>query len=116
MILLLICVLEYPVQYMKRGYYASPPAPSPDKIPIRNAVLCEADSVRVRLRKRGTEVGGGGEGGTTVVQYTVEMLFPPWDIAHGAQRLHLQCTAQYNKKTIACWRGVGLFFDNFGQI
>jgi hypothetical protein len=52
----------YRIQYMKRGYYASPP-PSPDKIPIRNAVLCEADSVRVRLRKRGTGVGEGGEGG-----------------------------------------------------
>jgi hypothetical protein len=52
------------------GILCKAPSPSPDKIPIRNAVLCEADSVRVRLRKRGTGVGGRGvgEGGTTVVQ------------------------------------------------
>jgi hypothetical protein len=63
--------------YMKRGYYASPPTPlSPDKIPIRNAVLCEADSVRVRLRKRGTGGAGGREGVGGLQCFNIEMLFP----------------------------------------
>ncbi len=45
---------------------------------------------------------GGGEGG--LLWFNIEMLFPPWDIARGAQRLHLQCTVHHNN------------FDNFGQI
>jgi hypothetical protein len=81
------------------------PAPSPDKIPIRNAVLCEADSVRVRLRKRGTGVGEGvggegGEGGTTVVQYR-DVISP---LGYCTWSSKMAFTAQYNKKTLALAR------------